>query len=158
MVGRLQEVFSEDWAFTTGEVLDGDGWYPPLPRAGETTARCFTDGPDGDIEILRTVLLGALSVARERVRIVTPYFLPEQPLISALSVAALRGVEVDIVLPAKVNIPMVQWAATAQLWQVLRPGCRVFVTPLPFDRTKLMVVDREWALFGSSNWDRGRCG
>lgn len=153
IVGQLQEVFSEDWAFTTGEVLDGDGWYPTLPPAGETSARCYTDGPDGDIEILRTVLLGALTVARERVRIVTPYFLPEQPLISALSVAALRGVQVDIVIPAKVNIPVVQWAATAQLWQVLRPGCRVFVTPLPFEHSKLVVVDREWALFGSSNWD-----
>lgn len=153
IVGQIQEVFAEDWAFTTGEVLDGVGWYPTLLPAGETTSRCYTDGPDGDIEILRTVLLGALSVARESVRIVTPYFLPEQPLVSALSIAALRGVRVDIVLPAQVNIPLVQWASTAQLWQVLRPGCRVHVTPLPFDHAKLMVVDRQWALFGSSNWD-----
>lgn len=153
IVGQLQEVFAEDWAFTTNEVLDGPGWFPTLLSAGETTARCFTDGPDGDIEILRTVLLGALTSARERVRILTPYFLPDQALISALSVAALRGVQVDIVLPARVNIPVVQWAATAQLWQVLRPGCRVFETPLPFDHAKLMVVDREWVLFGSSNWD-----
>lgn len=153
IVGQMQEVFAEDWAFTTGEILEGAAWYPTLLPAGDTSARCFTDGPDGDIEILRTVLLGALSVARESVRIVTPYFLPEQPLVSALNVAALRGVRVDIVLPSKVNIPLVQWAATAQLWQVLRPGCRVHVTPMPFDHTKLMVVDREWALFGSSNWD-----
>jgi cardiolipin synthase len=74
-------------------------------------------------------------------------------MIAALGVAALRGVRVDIVLPEKVNIPMVEWAAMAQLWQVLRPGCRVYLTPLPFDHTKLMVVDREWVLFGSSNWD-----
>ncbi len=122
VVGQLQEVFAEDWAFTTKEVLDGPEWYPTLLPRGTTTARCFTDGPDGDLEILRTVLLGALSTARESVRIVTPYFLPDQGLISALTVAALRGVRVDIVLPAKVNIPMVQWAATAQLWQLLRPS------------------------------------
>ncbi len=153
IVAQLQEVFAEDWAFMTREVLDGPEWYPTLLPAGETTARAFTDGPDGDLEILRTVLLGALSSARESVRIVTPYFLPDQGLISALTVAALRGVRVDIVLPAKVNIPLVQWAATAQLWQVLRPGCRVHLTPLPFDHTKLLVVDRSWVLFGSSNWD-----
>ena len=153
IVAQLQEVFAEDWAFMTREVLDGPDWYPTLLPAGETTARAFTDGPDGDLEILRTVLLGALSSARESVRIVTPYFLPDQGLISALTVAALRGVRVDIVLPAKVNIPLVQWAATAQLWQVLRPGCRVHLTPLPFDHTKLLVVDRSWVLFGSSNWD-----
>lgn len=153
VVGQLQEVFAEDWAFTTREVLDGPLWYPTLLPIGDTTARAFTDGPDGDLEILRTVLLGALAGARESVRIVTPYFLPDQGLISALTVAALRGVRVDIVLPAQVNIPLVQWAATAQLWQVLRPGCRVHLTPLPFDHTKLLVVDRSWALFGSSNWD-----
>ncbi len=153
IVAQLQEVFAEDWAFMTREVLDGPEWYPRLLPAGDTTARAFTDGPDGDLEILRTVLLGALSSARESVRIVTPYFLPDQGLISALTVAALRGVRVDIVLPAQVNIPLVQWAATAQLWQVLRPGCRVHLTPLPFDHTKLMVVDRSWVLFGSSNWD-----
>lgn len=153
VVGQLQEAFAEDWVFTTREVLDGAEWYPTLMAAGEVTARTFTDGPDGDLEILRTVLLGALAAARESVRIVTPYFLPDQAMIAALSVAALRGVKVDIVLPAHVNIPMVQWAATAQLWQVLRPGCRVHVTPRPFDHAKLMVVDRSWALFGSSNWD-----
>ncbi len=153
IVGQIQEVFAEDWAFTTREILDGPEWYPTLLPRGATTARCFTDGPDGDLEILRTVLLGALATARESVRIVTPYFLPDQGLISALTVAALRGVRVDIVLPSKVNIPMVQWAATAQLWQVLRPGCRVHYTPSPFDHTKLLVVDRTWSLFGSSNWD-----
>jgi cardiolipin synthase len=153
IVGQLQEVFSEDWAFTTREILDGPAWYPTLLASGDTTARAYTDGPDGDIEILRTVLMGALASARDSVRIVTPYFLPDQAMIAALAVAALRGVRVDIVLPEKVNIPMVQWAAMAQLWQVLRPGCRVHFTPLPFDHTKLMVVDREWALFGSSNWD-----
>jgi cardiolipin synthase len=153
IVGQLQEVFAEDWAFTTRELLDGPQWFPTLLTAGRTTMRAFSDGPDGDLEILRTVLLGALATARESVRIVTPYFLPDQGLISALTVAALRGVRVDIVLPARVNIPMVQWAATAQLWQVLRPGCRVYYTPLPFDHTKLLVVDRAWALFGSSNWD-----
>lgn len=153
IVGQLQEVFVEDWAFTTREILDGPGWFPTLLAVGESTARAYTDGPDGDIEILRTVLLGAIAGARDSVRIVTPYFLPDQGLVGALHVAALRGVAVDIVLPSKVNIPLVQWAATAQLWQVLRPGCRVYETPMPFDHTKLMVVDREWVLFGSSNWD-----
>ncbi len=153
IVGQVQEAFADDWLFSTGEVLDGPAWFPSLEPRGATTARTFTDGPDGNLDILRTLLMGALSSARESVRILTPYFLPDQAMIAALTVAALRGVRVDIVLPAKVNIPLVQWAATAQLWQVLRPGCRVFLTPLPFDHAKLMVVDRQWALFGSSNWD-----
>lgn len=153
IVGQMQEAFADDWVFTTREVLDGPIWFPTLLAAGETTARVYTDGPDGDIETLRNVLMGALSVARSTVRIITPYFLPEQPMIAALGVAAMRGVKVDIILPTRVNIPPVQWAAAAQLWQVLRPGCRVHFTPLPFDHAKLMIVDSAWVLFGSSNWD-----
>jgi cardiolipin synthase A/B len=153
IVGQIQEAFAEDWAFATREVLDGPAWFPPLTDAGGSTARVITDGPDGDLEVLRTVLLGALASARRTVRVVTPYFLPDQAMIAALAVAALRGVRVEIVLPEHVNIPFVQWAATAQLWQVLRPGCRVFVTPRPFDHAKLMTVDGRWALFGSTNWD-----
>ena len=96
------------------------------PSVGETTARVITDGPDGDLEVLRTVLLGALAVGA-RLGADRDAVLPAgSAMIAALSVAALRGVQVEIVLPERVNIPLVQWAAAAQLWQVLRPGCRVF--------------------------------
>jgi cardiolipin synthase len=87
------------------------------------------------------------------VRVVSPYFLPDAPLIAALNVAAMRGVRVDIVLPRKSNLTLVQWAAMAQLGQVLEGGCRVWRTPPPFDHTKLMVVDGAWSLIGSANWD-----
>lgn len=153
VVAQIQDAFAEDWVFSTGEILDGPAWYPELTDEGGTIARVITDGPDGDLEVLSHVLHGAIDMARERITIVTPYFLPDPGLITALSVAALRGVEVRIVLPAHVNIVPVQWAAAAQLWQVLRPGCRVFLSPKPFDHSKLMVVDRHWALVGSTNWD-----
>ncbi|MCP3098273.1 cardiolipin synthase [Myxococcus sp. K15C18031901] len=153
VVGQLQETFAEDWVFTTRERLTGQTWFPEIRPAGTVLARGIPDGPDEDFETLRTVLLGALATARESVRIITPYFLPDAALITALNVAALRGVRVDVVLPEKGNLPVVQWASTAQLWQVLGPGCRVFLTAPPFDHTKLMVVDGEWGLIGSANWD-----
>ncbi len=153
VVAQLQETFAEDWVFTTREKLTGDAWFPEHAPVGAVLARGIPDGPDEDFEKLRTVLLGALSIARASVRIVTPYFLPDAALITALNVAALRGVRVDVVLPRKGNLPVVQWASTAQLWQVLAAGCRVFLTEPPFDHTKLMVVDGEWGLIGSANWD-----
>lgn len=153
VVAQLLDSFVDDWRFVTGEVLEGTRWYPELVPCGSTSARVITDGPDGDLDVLRGVILGAVSSARESVRIVTPYFLPDQPMLAALGVAALRGVQVDIVVPSRVNIPVAQWASTALLWQVLRPGCSVFLSPLPFDHSKLFVIDRSWALIGSSNWD-----
>jgi cardiolipin synthase len=92
-------------------------------------------------------------VAKQSVGIVTPYFVPDSALITALEVAAMRGVAVDIVLPEKNNLWLVQWASMAMIWQVLRRGCRVWLTPPPFDHTKLMVVDDVWTLLGSANWD-----
>jgi cardiolipin synthase A/B len=153
VVRQLMDAFAEDWAFVTRELLEGPRWYPDVARAGPTAARVITDGPDTDFEVVRTVLLGAVSSAREHVRIVTPYFLPDAPMLAALGVAALRGVRVDILLPARGNIPLAQWASTALLWQVLKPGCRVYRSPPPFDHAKLFVIDRAWALIGTSNWD-----
>jgi cardiolipin synthase A/B len=153
VVGQLQETFAEDWAFTTKERLHGEAWFPPLESAGPVFARGIPDGPDEDFETLRFTLLGALACARSSVRIVTPYFIPDPALVTALNVAALRGVRVDVVLPERLNLPLVQWAATAQLWQVMRPHCRIFLTAPPFDHTKLMVVDGVWSLVGSANWD-----
>jgi cardiolipin synthase A/B len=153
VVAHLQSAFAEDWLFTTGESLDGFAFFPPIAGAGPVLARGIPDGPDEDFEAIRWILLGALAAARQRVRIVTPYFLPDQSLVTALDIAALRGVEVDVVLPERSNLPLVQWAQTAQLWQVLDRGCRVWVTPPPFDHTKAMVVDGVWSLLGSANWD-----
>lgn len=153
VVRQLQDAFAEDWAFVTKELLDGPRWYPEVAQRGPISARVITDGPDRDFEIVRNVLLGALSAARESVRIVTPYFLPDAPMLAALAVAALRGVRVDIVLPRSGNIALAQWASTALLWQVLKPGCRVYLSPPPFDHAKLFVIDRSWALVGTTNWD-----
>jgi cardiolipin synthase A/B len=153
VVAHLQEAFAEDWAFSTGEVLQGERWFPPLEAAGAVAARGIADGPDEDFEKLRLTLLGALGCAQSSVLIVTPYFLPDDGLITALNVASLRGVAVDIVLPARNNLRLVQWASTALLWQVLERGCRVWLSPPPFDHSKFVVVDSTWALVGSANWD-----
>jgi cardiolipin synthase A/B len=152
-VAQLQEVFAEDWQFTTGESLNGERWFPPLAPAGPVITRGITDGPDEDIDHLRLTLLAALACARERVIVLTPYFLPDQSLISALNLASMRGVKVDIVLPGRNNLPFVHWACVAHLWQMLERGCRVWFTPPPFDHSKLMLVDGHWALIGSANWD-----
>jgi cardiolipin synthase len=153
IVAHLQEVFAEDWAFTTQEVLAGDLWYPPLSAAGKMLARGIRYGPDEDLGKMRLGLIGALGVAQNSVSIVTPYFIPDDALIAALNVAAMRGVDVHLILPRKGNLRTVQWAMQATLWTVLQAGCRLWVTPPPFDHTKLMTMDGLWSLIGSGNWD-----
>jgi cardiolipin synthase len=153
VVWQLQDAFALDWAFTTREILDGPVWFPPLEEVGESLARGIPDGPDDDVNQLQLAFMGALSCARRRVRICTPYFLPELPLMDALAVCAMRGVEIDIVLPSANNIKPVHWAMLAHIRPLLERGIRIWLTPPPFDHTKLMVVDDAWSCFGSTNWD-----
>ena len=153
VVTALQEAFANDWAFTTGEMLAGELWFPEPPEIGDIIARVITDGPDADFEKARWTLHAALAEAQSSIKILTPYFLPGNSLITALNLAALRGVRVDIILPAKSNLPVVQWASCAMWWQVLERGCHLWLSPPPFDHSKLMVVDGHWVLLGSANWD-----
>ena len=153
VVAQLAEVFAEDWHFATGETLRGAPWFVPLEAAGEVLARVIDDGPDDPSEPLRWSIVSGLNQAQRSVKILTPYFVPDSSLITGLDVAAMRGVDVDIVLPATSDLPHVHWAAWGQLWQVLERGCHVWVSPGPFDHSKLMVVDGAWTLLGSANWD-----
>ena len=153
VVGDLQDVFAQDWRFAGGESLQGEAWFPEQPLRGTVAARATPDGPDEDFETVRWMLLGALACAQESVRIATPYFIPDVALVTSLNVAAMRGVRVEVLLPARGNLALVEWAATAQLWQILEKGCRVFLSPPPFDHSKLMVVDGRWSFIGSANWD-----
>ena len=83
----------------------------------------------------------------------TPYFLHDASFIASLTVAMLKGVFVQIVIPEKTNLALVQWASRGQLSQVMERGCRVWMSSAPFDHCKLMIVDKKWSLFGSMNWD-----
>src|SRR5260370_32814006 len=87
VVGQLMSAVAFDWAFTTHEQLAGPAWFPPLDAAGSMLARGIRDGPDEDFETLLMTFLGALSQATRSVRIATPYFLPDAPLIDALRLA-----------------------------------------------------------------------
>jgi cardiolipin synthase len=153
IVADMQRTFAVDWAFTTGEHLKGARWFPDLDRRSTVVARGVKDGPDADLDNMLRIILGALSVATQTVRIVTPYFLPNDALLRAVQVAALRGIDVAIVLPSKSNIPIMDWAMAPQLPDLLTAGCRIYFTSGMFDHTKLFVVDSFWSLIGSTNWD-----
>ncbi len=153
VVAQLQDAFARDWAFTTGEQLEGSLWFPELEAEGKTLARGITDGPDRDIDKLHWVFLAAIGAARRSIHIMTPYFLPDRVLLKALHLAAQRGVEVDIIVPEAANLPVVRWAMWGHHRQVLREGVRLWLSPAPFDHSKLFVVDGYWSSIGSSNWD-----
>jgi cardiolipin synthase A/B len=153
VVGHFQDVFAEDWYFASGESLKGERWFPLIEPRGGVTARGIPDGPDEDFEKLLLTIHGALACSKSAVQIMTPYFLPDPDLVRALGLAAMRGVVVDIIVPSVNNIPFIHWASRASFAQLIEEGCRIWLSPPPFDHTKLMIVDGLWVLFGSGNWD-----
>jgi len=154
IVSQLMMSFVRDWKFSTREDLAQDPAFACVPqRAGDVPARCVLSGPDLTVNSTHNMLLGALSIARRHVRIQSPYFLPDQALIGALATAARRGVTVDIVIPGRNNLRLVNYAMTAQLDQVIRTGCRVWRARGSFDHAKLITIDSAWSYVGSSNLD-----
>ena len=153
IVDQMFSAAHQDWYFTTGELLGGPAWHSATSPSGDVWARGLPDGPDEDFETILWTILAAVGAARRSIRIATPYFRPDLPTLTALRLAAYRGVDIDIVLPEKNNLRLVGWASQAQLWQVLEPGCRVWLVPPPFDHSKVMIVDGVWCLVGSANWD-----
>jgi cardiolipin synthase len=153
VVEQLTEAFADDWLYETGEKLLDDAWFPDLEPVGDAVARVVTSGPDEDMEQIEFAILHAISCARRSIRVVTPYFLPPDMLTTALSLAAMRGIAVEILVPEESNHRLLDWARRVPLRILLEAGCRVTLLPAPFDHSKLMTIDDAWALIGSANWD-----
>jgi cardiolipin synthase len=153
VVNDLQRSFLKDWHFVTGEILDSPHFFPTIEPQGNVVVRCISDGPDSEYRKLEQIIMGALSCAVRSVLIMTPYFIPDRSMVSALITTALRGVDVRIVLPVKNNLPFVHWANRAMQEELLANGVRVFYQPPPFVHSKLLLVDDVWSLIGSANWD-----
>ncbi len=153
VVGQMMAGFAEDWAFAAGEDLRGDTWFPSVPAAGDAFARVITSGPDHDLERIKLLIMSAVGAAQRRIRVVTPYFLPDMPLATTLVLAALRGVEVEIIVPERSDYRLVDWAVRDGLGAMAEAGCRVMWGLPPFNHAKLMTVDGAWCLVGSANWD-----
>jgi cardiolipin synthase len=150
---ELNADFAQDWFFVTGEELSGQAWFRIPEAAGSVAARAVCSGPDEDLEKIELVMLQAFACAQRSIRLMTPYFLPSEVAVRSLSMASMRGVEVDIVLPAASNHRVVDWAARAHVQPLLRDGVRIWQNPPPFDHSKLLVVDDEWCFVGSANMD-----
>jgi cardiolipin synthase len=153
VVEQLTEAFADDWLYETGEKLLDDAWFPELEFCGDAVARVVTSGPDEDLEQIEFAILHAIACARRSIRVVTPYFLPPDVLTTALGLAAMRGITVDVMVPEESNHRVLDWARRVPLRTLIEAGCNVILMPPPFDHSKLMTIDDAWSLIGSANWD-----
>ena len=150
IVAQLGEAFAEDWLFATGETLPR---FAVEGHEGGCTCRAVTGGPDEDVDNLLLIILSAVTGAQRQVQIMTPYFIPPLELVAALQEAALRGVEVSLVLPRRSNLRYIDWATLHWIPVLVRRGVRVYLQEPPFSHAKLFVIDGRYAHVGSVNVD-----
>lgn len=153
VVSQVEGVFLRDWQFATGNVVAHEDQVCADARYGQALCRVVADGPNNPMSRLSLILVSAVNTARNKIRIMTPYFLPPRELIGALQAAALRGVEVSIILPAKNNLPFMTWATRHMLWELLQRGVQVYMQPPPFHHSKIFIADDQYCLVGSANID-----
>ena len=153
VVDQMSRVFEEDWIFSGKKHFIPASFHAEGPLPGNMPARIIPDGPDADYGKIEQMMLGALSCAQKTVQIVTPYFLPENEMLTSLELAAMRGINVEIILPSKSNIFGMDGAMRANFVRLLKKGVKIYRTRPPFDHSKIMVVDGAWLFVGSANWD-----
>jgi cardiolipin synthase A/B len=148
---QIETVFLRDWQFATADATAAPRRVPH--PAGGALCRAVADGPDAAFDRLTTLITGAIGAARQRVAIMTPYFVPPRELVAPLQAAALAGVDVAVILPARNNLPYVHRATRHMLWELLQRGVNVYYQPPPFVHSKLFYVDDHYAQIGSANFD-----
>lgn len=155
VVHAVQAAFSENWVEDTGELFVGEDAFPELQRQGDIDVHVASLKPEGSAPAVKVLHHLVVSVARERIRIQNPYFLPDEEAIEALGQAVARGADVRVMVPSAdaSDMPIVQHAAHRNFQRMLALGVRIFEYERCLLHQKVMSVDGVWCAIGSSNFD-----
>lgn len=149
----LQLTFLDDWYFATRHVPHEDDLFPRGEPAGEHTVQVVASGPDQDWEAIQKLYFAAIAGAQHRVLVTTPYFVPDESMLTALTTAALRGVAVSILLPSRGDSMIVTYAARSYYDDLLRAGAKIYEYEPTMLHAKTLVVDNFFAAVGTANMD-----
>ncbi|MCB9733772.1 MAG: cardiolipin synthase [Deltaproteobacteria bacterium] len=151
----LQQTFIEDWLAATGELLDAPRYFPtpkePLP--GDHVVQIIASGPDRQWSLIHRLNSLAISQGRRRVWVTSPYFVPDRVIQQALTTAALCGLDTRLLVPARSDSRLVDWAARSYYGELLDAGVRIFVYERGFLHAKTLIVDDWLGSIGSANMD-----
>ncbi len=153
VVAQIQAVLLADRFIETGATFDFAPLFPDLPATGGSVAQLLPSGPGYQRENAEELFIALLYAARQRVVITTPYFVPDEPFLSALRSAARRGVEVRLIVSLHANQPFTQFAQRSYYDDLLSAGVQLHLYRPRFLHAKHLSVDDSIALLGSTNID-----
>lgn len=153
-VRMLQMIFITDWYFVSNRTLLNQAKYFPKTHVRNfSPLQIASSGPDSDWASIMQAFFAAISRARESIYIATPYFMPNQAVLTAMKVAALSGVDVRIILPSRSDSKLVYWASRSYISELLDAGIKVYFYRRGFIHSKLIIVDDQFCTVGSANMD-----
>jgi cardiolipin synthase len=153
VIEQMAEIFEDDWEFATGIKLQSFAKTTVHHKEGTLPARIITDGPDNKDGIIKLIIAGAINAATKKILIITPYFLPENNILTALEMASLKDVDTEIIIPEHSDYKILNYAVEPNFLRLIERGVKIYRTPRPFDHSKIFVIDNEWVFVGSANWD-----
>ncbi len=153
VAGALQEVFADDWFFATKEKIAAPVFYPPPAGRPVHPVHIVLGGPDRANEPINKSIVSLLNESTDRVWIATGYFVPDDIVLTALELAASRGVDVRLLISAKTDHPLLVTAGHSYYGQLLATGVRIFEYSAGIHHAKIALVDDTWAMIGSANLD-----
>ncbi len=153
VVAAVQGAFMDNWMQTHAEVLKDEFYFPELEKTGDINAQVFMSGPGEGLESARLMYLMSIACAKKTIHLGNAYFVPDNLVIDALCDAAKRGVQVDIIIPDKIDTDYALWASAARWGPLLRSGCKLYRFQGALFHCKIFVVDEHWVSVGSSNFD-----
>jgi cardiolipin synthase A/B len=149
----LQLTFLDDWQYTTHYVPREHAYFPTCSGRGKHRMQIVASGPDREIEPIQMLYFSAIAIAQTRVCVTTPYFVPDDAILAALTTAAMRGVDVRILVPRRSDSLIVTAAARSYYDDVIAAGARVFEYQPTMVHAKTLVVDDFFAAVGTANMD-----
>ncbi|ACC98399.1 Phospholipase D/transphosphatidylase [Elusimicrobium minutum Pei191] len=152
VIKQLSALFEADWHFASKK------HFTPVEHAPEvkdvkSICRLISDGPDQSYSKIETLVTAMLGQAKHKIDIITPYFLPNETVLTAIEIASMKNVEVNVIIPKKTDIPGMDYAMSANYERLLSRNVNIYLNPMPFDHSKACVIDGAWTLIGSANWD-----
>jgi cardiolipin synthase len=153
VVTQLAAVFAQDWYFATEHALTAAEYFPAVEPCGEVTAQVVPGAPDNQIDEIQLTTIALIHRAKERIRLMTPYFVPEPPLLAAMQLAAMRGVDVALLVPRKCDHFYLTHVMRSYYEDLLPHGVRICEYEPRMLHAKVLTVDSLYTMTGSANLD-----
>lgn len=153
-VGILQIIFMTDWFFVSKEkLIDYPKYLPKTQVKTETPIQIVTSGPDSDWASIMQAFFSAITHAQHHIYISSPYFLPNEAILTAIKVASLSGIDVRIMIPSRSDSKIVYWASRSYIEELIDANVKVYLYRQGFNHSKLIMIDGKFSSVGTANMD-----